>query len=392
MRRVLYIILIIFSIGTITGCDNLKKLVNPNIDSTPNDISDNIKDPTKDEDAGESEDDSKDESNDKTEDKTDNSNTKFTISDYYPFKENTKYTYEGKGNEYAAYTSFVDYIKDSRIQLRVNNGGTEVIKVLENKNGELKQLLSREESYYREDLTSKSDEKSTQILLKEPLAKGTSWTLADGSKRYISNIDSAITTPSGSYKALEVTTEYKDSKTLDYYALNVGLVKTIFKSNDMEVTSSLSKIESKAKLVQSVKFYYPNINDGKLYYIKKDLSFNTNDMTKLTFQKVFKESPSKNLGVLLGPNAKINSLYLGKDNMVYVDFSKELVTEMNAGAEFEAMILQSITNTLGEYYGVTKVYITVENSPYSSGHILKKKGEYFTVNTKNSVALKSSAN
>jgi spore germination protein GerM len=74
--------------------------------------------------------------------------------------------------------------------------------------------------------------------------------------------------------------------------------------------------------------------------------------------------------------------------MVYVDFSKELISEMNAGAGYEAMILKSITNTLGEYYGVSKVYITVDSSPYSSGHILMEKGEYFSVDLKNSFELK----
>jgi hypothetical protein len=73
--------------------------------------------------------------------------------------------------------------------------------------------------------------------------------------------------------------------------------------------------------------------------------------------------------------------------MVYVDFTKELVSEMNAGAGFESMILQCITNTLGRYYGVTKVYLTVEGSPYSSGHIIMKKGEPFIVNLTNSVKL-----
>jgi spore germination protein GerM len=91
---------------------------------------------------------------------------------------------------------------------------------------------------------------------------------------------------------------------------------------------------------------------------------------------------------LLGPNVKINSLYLNKDNVVYVDFSKEFTTQMNAGSGYELMILQCITNTLGEYYGVNKVYITIENKPYSSGHILMKKGEPFIVNTENSIQYK----
>jgi hypothetical protein len=61
---------------------------------------------------------------------------------------------------------------------------------------------------------------------------------------------------------------------------------------------------------------------------------------------------------------------------------------MNAGSGYESLILQSIVNTLGGYYGVDKVYITIENKPYSSGHIEMKKGEVFKVDTKNLVKLK----
>ena len=61
---------------------------------------------------------------------------------------------------------------------------------------------------------------------------------------------------------------------------------------------------------------------------------------------------------------------------------------MNAGSGYESMILQCITNTLGIYYGVTKVYLTVEDKPYSSGHIIMKKGQAFIVNLKDCVELK----
>lgn len=53
----------------------------------------------------------------------------FTIKDYFPLKENTNYVYEGKGNEYASYNVVVDYINGNRIQLRTNNGGTELVQV-----------------------------------------------------------------------------------------------------------------------------------------------------------------------------------------------------------------------------------------------------------------------
>jgi hypothetical protein len=56
---------------------------------------------------------------------------------------------------------------------------------------------------------------------------------------------------------------------------------------------------------------------------------------------------------------------------------------MNAGSGYEAMILQCITNTLGNYYNTDQVYITIEGKPYESGHIVMKKGETFKVNYDN---------
>ena len=310
-----------------------------------------------------------------------------TIKDYFSFSENSEYVYEGKGNEYASYNVLVDFLTGNSVQLRTNNGGTEMVKVLENKDGMLTMLLSRDECYYRENLT-KSPVNKEEILLKEPLIKGTSWTLSDNRKRYISNVDVEVTTPLGKYKTLEVTTQNKEDKTLDYYAANVGLVKSVFVAESGEVSSSLSKINKNTPLTQTVKFYYPNANDDKLYFVNKKLSFNTNDITKINFEKAFKDVPKGDFGKVLGPSVKIKSLYLNKDNVVYVDFTKEFLSEMNAGSGYEGMILQCITNTLGAYYGVDKVYITVENSPYSSGHIMMKKGEAFTVNYKDNVELK----
>ena len=56
---------------------------------------------------------------------------------------------------------------------------------------------------------------------------------------------------------------------------------------------------------------------------------------------------------------------------------------MNAGSSFEALILQSLTNTLGNYYGVQEVYITIDGGPYESGHIIIEEGEPSTVNYDN---------
>jgi len=183
--------------------------------------------------------------------------------------------------------------------------------------------------------------------------------LKDGSKRSITNVKVAIKTALANYECIEVTTVRKDSTVKDYYAAKIGLIKTLFSSNGTEVSSTLNKMEKNVPFVQTVKFYYPNGNDSKNYITEKKLSFNTNDITKKIFEKNFKEAPSKNVGRLISPNTTIKSLYLNKDNMVYLDLSKEFTKEMNAGSGYESQILQCITNTLGDYYMVKKVYITV---------------------------------
>ena len=268
-----------------------------------------------------------------------------TIKDFFSFKENTKYKYEGKGNEYASYNVLVDYLTGTRVQLRSNNGGTEVVKVLENKNGELRLIVSKVECYYRENFTSIINNKP-EILLKEPLIKGTTWTLTGNRKRYISNVEVYVTTPLGKYKTLEVTTEGKNEKTLEYYAPNVGVVRTVFISNAGQVSSSLSKIENNVLFIQSLEFYYPNIDEININYVYKQLKFKTNDITRMKIETAYKELPEGDIFRVLSPNAKIKSLYLNKDGMVYVDFTKELVSEMNVGAAYEVQVLQCITMNL----------------------------------------------
>jgi hypothetical protein len=312
------------------------------------------------------------------------SEVKLTIADYFPFRENTEYIYEGKGNEYASYNVMTDYIKDNSIQLRTNNGGTELAEVLQYKDGALTKVLTRGEAYYRENLIGKTEGKS-EILLKEPLVKGTEWTLADNRKRYVSNVNVAIETPYGNFKALEVTTEGKNDTIKDYYALDVGLVKTIFSSSGTEVSSSLSDVKENVPFTQTIRFFYPNVDKNVIYYEDRQVSFKTNDITKDKLSSSIKNLTREEFNQVLSKNTKINSLYLDKDNKVHVDFSKELTGEMNAGSGYEGMILQCITNTLGNYYVTNDVIITVDNKPYESGHILMRPGESFKVKMDNVV-------
>lgn len=234
--------------------------------------------------------------------------------------------------------------------------------------------LFRTESYYRENLTSKANEKE-EILLVDPVQKGTSWQVSGNSRRTITDVEVVITTPIRDFTTIEVTKEENGEKTLDYYAKGTGLVKRVFISDGEEVSSTLSKIEKNVVFPQSVRFYYPSKDLNNLVAVDRELSFKSNDITRFILEKEYKKLDKDNISTVLSEKAKINSLYLQDDNVVYIDLSKEFVEDMNAGSSYESLILQSIANTFGTYYGVKEVYITVDNKPYESGHFSFKKGK-----------------
>lgn len=309
------------------------------------------------------------------------------IQDYFPSKENVRYVYQGQGNEYASYYAVNDFTTAGKLQQRVNNGGTESIKVYEIKDGKLTRVLTRGEAYYRENLLGAKPSED-EVLLMEPLTIGTKWNIKGGEVRTITGTAVALNTPSGSYQTIEVTTQGPDDQTLDYYAKNIGLVKTVFKTGGSEVSSTLSKIEENVPFTQKIKFYYPNINDGKIYFKSVDVSFKTNDITRKVLGTVYKDTVSQNVGKVLTTNTTINSLYLNQDGIVYLDLSSDFLKEINAGSGYEAMILQCLANTFGEYYHVSKVVLTIDNKLYESGHIAMKKGEYLSVKTEGTVEIK----
>lgn len=316
---------------------------------------------------------------------TTNNGTTYKISDYFPFTANLKTVYEGKGNEYASKTEYVDYIKGDKIQIRSDNGGTVSAKVLQNINGELIQLNSKGEVYYKQDMTS-DEPAQNEVLLKEPLKAGTEWSLADGSKRAITGVDVSVSTPSGDYKALEVTTTFTDSSvTKDYYVVNKGLVKSVWSQNGTEVSSSLKEYVTDAAFTTMVRLYNFQVTDTDIQTVYKEaqISMKTNEEIKNVFQNKF----IQNLGTgtktvpLMSTNTLINKMYVKPDEgIAYVDFTQHFVSEMNAGTTKETGVLRSVVNTIGHYYGVDKVIITLDGGVYSSGHIEMEPGEYFKTN------------
>lgn len=320
------------------------------------------------------------------------------VEDYFPIRENVRYVYQGDGNEYASYDTYTDYTLENKVQYRKNTGGTVIAEVVEVSGDEgVAKIYSRGEFYYREDfLRNESlmwgDRGLEEVLLKEPLKEEATWKLNDGRVRTITGTKVRVEVPQGNYDAIEVTTRSEEYEMVDYYAKGVGHIKSVFKAEGHEISSSLESIEEDVPLTQSVNFYYPNLDENKFYYKATDIEFRTNDITRKTLESAYKDESGLELtkygiGAVFTEKTEINHMYLGKDGMVYLDLNRAFIDEMNAGAQYESMILQSIANTFGNYYGAERVYLTIDGGNYSSGHIELKDGEYLEVDYANTVEI-----
>jgi hypothetical protein len=295
-----------------------------------------------------------------------------TAADYFPVTENTKYVYEGEGMEFASLTVFTDYTSENQIQQRVDNTGTVMAQVITIAGGKATMTYSSGEAYYRENCLEKTN--AEEVLLAEPIQEGTQWTLSDGRIRKIGGTAVAISTPAGNYETVEVITESADSTDTRYYAKGVGLVKAVYQADDYTVSSTLASIENDMPLVQTVRFYFPNVDTETIYYAEREITLHTNDITADALAAAYKEVPD-GVGKVISENTVINSLTLDNDGIPHIDLNRAFLTEMNAGSGYEAMILSCIADTFGGYYNADRVILTVDGALYESGHFAFAEGE-----------------
>ncbi|MBC8589218.1 GerMN domain-containing protein [Paratissierella segnis] len=303
-------------------------------------------------------------------------------TDYYPFYENKIYEYEGIGNEYAEQKVFVEFIDDNKAQLKIMNPGTNIIKIVEYKDGALSEVYSEGEFYHIENMLNVKADKEN-IILKEPIAVGNSWSTEDGDTKEITNLDKPIDTPYGQFKALETVTKYKDGGIeKEYYVKNIGLVARIFGSEGDEIETLLNSIEAKP-LEHVSQFFYPLYSDVGSVYLEDKILFYTNQSIEKLFEEKLKNVPSNELIAPLAKDIKINSIHFDRTNKwtVKVDFSKELLMNTKEGTALESEVLKSIVNTFGKFYDSERVYISVNGVPYESGHFAMESEEGFLVDT-----------
>ncbi|TJX14312.1 hypothetical protein E9840_06550 [Tissierella creatinini] len=313
--------------------------------------------------------------------KTDEANM---IDEYFPFLENTMLVYEGEGNEFASQDVYFEFIRGNRAQIKVMNPGTNILRVLELSDGSLSEIYHEGEFYHIEDLLDVMAEKQ-DIILKEPLERGTTWVSTDGYEKKITSLDAQIETPYGSLEALEVTTVFDQERLQkDYFVKGIGFVARVYKDGDTEIKTLLKEIRN-IPMTQEMLVYYPlKDNSMEVVFIRDSLEFTTNANIEKILESKMKNPPDERLGLTLPPGAIINSVHLDRSSWVAkVDFNESFIRDLNVGSSYEAAVLNSIVNTIGKFYDTEEVYISMNGRPYESGHIAIQEGETFKVDLEN---------
>lgn len=312
------------------------------------------------------------------------------LESWIPMHENVVLEYEGGSFEDAGFSIIPQFTLENTYQFANSDTATTTIEVYEYREDAVVQIYTHMETYFRENfidtgLASEGDEGTT--LLQLPIEVGNSWESEGGSVYEITDSHVPIETEAGSFEAIEVTsTSEEDGRTSrSYYAENIGLVQREANVDDDELdpmVSTLQSIQENTPEVIQTSIYVPNEDATGLETRSVELQLNTNDPARVALAEALRGNhEAMEDARVIEESVDINFMFLDENDVAHVDFSEELITEMNYGTTGETFMLQSIVNTIGGYYGntVEEVLLTVESEPYSGSHIVYEEGETMQV-------------
>ncbi|MGL4800434.1 MAG: GerMN domain-containing protein [Cellulosilyticaceae bacterium] len=285
-----------------------------------------------------------------------------SIESYYPIAKDSLWNYTTKDGELVV---SVDFIKDNVMQLRYQTEEETLVRVYVEEADILYEVATIEDGFVKNDYTLLRQYKDPVLML--PLEKGESWNLHDGAVRTITAIDEEVFTPGGTVKAIEVRTLHKDYELIQYYAEKIGIVKAQYEKNNKKQVMKLESFEMNTPLKIQVPAYYPNTRTERLSTVYQTIAVMTNEEPRHFLTDILSIEPKENMLQPLPNDAEINMIYLDKEKQkVQVDLSMEYADSGYTRAE-QALAIQSIADTIGTYYKVEEIMVTVNGQLYVDG-------------------------
>lgn len=172
---------------------------------------------------------------------------KGSLIGFYPLKEGNMWEYEGEGMEYASFIQRVVFSSGNRHQVTVDNGGSIIANVLEERPEAIVNIYKSAEADINENMLKKPSNVNI-ILLQDPLEKGNFW-ISEENHYEIVDLEADITVPAGEFKdCIAVKTTFKDqtSNMVYYYKRGIGMVQSEFRTDSGDlITSKLKRYDLK---------------------------------------------------------------------------------------------------------------------------------------------------
>lgn len=292
-----------------------------------------------------------------------------TLETYFPLVKDTVWYYEG--DIYLKdMVVWVDFIKENVFQLHFKDGVMERVKVYLEEENAIYEVATIENATVKQDFTNVRQYKN--VVLKLPIEKGEKWLQADGVIKTITDTDVKLDTALGVVNAIEVVMQGPDYKIKEYYGEKIGLIKSVYIHEGEKETRELVRYENNMPIKDDVTIYLGNKETGELEAIEQEITVRTNEEPKHFLTDLLSKVVQEQYIIALPPGTMINNIYVD-EHKVTLDMN-EAYEKISYEQGTEKLAIMSLVKTVGAYYGVNEVVLTVEESPYISPYILQKIG------------------
>lgn len=287
------------------------------------------------------------------------------LKDYLIGEDVSSLKYKGSG--FGEFSSFETVVRNSGSDYTdiINLKGTAISKKIKlNEDGLIISRLGTED-YLGLDYSLL--EEVNEVLLAKPLEVGNSWVSGDKKKEIVS-VDEILETDIGPLSTIKVVSLNNENldKEVFYFSKGLGLVKYELTTKDgLETSSVIEEVVKGEDYNTSVELFTLDSNAENIISTNASVKLRKNkDINNQILETYSNKAPE-----IISENTQINEVKIDGDTLI-IDFNDAFKDEMNAGANIEYMILESVANTFGNIYNKNKVMITVSGDMYSSGHIL----------------------
>lgn len=290
-----------------------------------------------------------------------------TVANYYPVAKDSRWVYSDAYNPESTLCVTVDFIKDKTYQMRYAYNDFSLVKVLLGEET-LYEVASVEDAFMKTDYTLLRQYKDAFIKL--PIQKGTTWTLQNGATRTIVATDKLLNTPMKVYEVIEVRTVHDTYEEVHYYAEKVGLVGYTYESDTQKRALRLEQYETNAPHKQAVTIFYPNKEEQRLEPVAQVVSIMTNEEPKHFLTDLLSMTPDVAMLQPLPDDAEILAIYRREEEGgITVDLSKGYEAYR---VEDRTLAVDSVVQSIGQYYDVDYVTLTINGVVYKEGIAVRR--------------------